>query len=801
MRERLRLAVRGAVQGVGFRPFVFRLAEELAVDGWVRNSTLGVFIEVEGRRPALDTFRARLGTDLPPRAVIHSLEASWLDPAGHSGFQILDSVRDGAISALVLPDIAICDDCRREILDPENRRYRYPFTNCTNCGPRFSIIEALPYDRANTSMRQFEMCGDCLREYHDPRDRRFHAQPNACPHCGPRVVAWDATGKVIAEGEDALRAAAHAIRAGDIVAVKGLGGFHLMADAANDAAIRRLRTRKHREEKPFAVMCPDPAFVGRHCVMSTPELRLLTSPESPIVLLARRDDAPDGLAPSLAPGNPNLGVMLPYTPLHILLLRDIAKPVVATSGNRSDEPICTDERDAVERLGLIADLFLVHDRPIVRHVDDSIVRIVLDRELVLRRARGYAPLPVPIKHASPPVLAVGGHLKNTVALASGTDVIVSQHIGDLESAEASAAFVQVIADLQHLYDVAPVVVVADLHPDYRSTRHAASLGLPVCHVQHHVAHVAACMAENELEGRALGVSWDGTGYGLDGTVWGGEFFAVDDGSFTRVACLRPFQLPGGDLAIKEPRRSALGVLDAIAGEGPLAVPALTADAFSQGEQALLIEAMARGLNAPVTTSAGRLFDAVASLAGLRQRSSFEGQAAMDLEFAIRPGIDDRYPFGLDQEAGRFAIGSWQPPRLIVDWAPMIREILSDVSTGAAVGIIAARAHNTMVDMIVATAEFFGETAVVLSGGCFQNRYLTERTVTRLRTAGFRPYWHQRIPPNDGGIALGQIAAYLRAKENQQCASPYPDVSSRLTAATPCFAVAGSTLPASLSTST
>lgn len=799
MRERLRLTVRGAVQGVGFRPFVYRLAEELALDGWVRNSTLGVFIEVEGRRPVLDVFRARLSADHPPRAAIHSLEASWLDPAGHSGFHILESARDGAISALVMPDIAMCGDCRAEIMDPANRRYRYPFTNCTNCGPRFSIIESLPYDRANTSMRRFQMCDACRREYHDPHDRRFHAQPNACPECGPRLVAWNGAGTAIAGGEDALLAAAHAIRRGDIVAVKGLGGFHLMADAANDAAVARLRARKHREEKPFAVMCPDLADIRRHCQVSDDESRLLASPESPIVLLARRDGGGRGLARSVAPGNPNVGVMLPYTPMHALLLREAGGPVIATSGNRSDEPICTDQREALDRLGSIADLFLVHDRPIVRHVDDSIVRIVLGREMVLRRARGYAPLPVPIGFQSPPLLAVGAHLKNTVALASGSHVIVSQHIGDLESPEASAAFVKVSADLQHLYEITPAAVVADLHPDYRSTRHAAALGLPLWHVQHHVAHVAACMAENALDAPALGVAWDGTGHGLDGTVWGGEFFSVDSRSFTRIACLRPFRLPGGDRAIKEPRRSALGLLHTMAGNAAPALPPLLADAFSAAERALLVEAATRGVNAPVTTSAGRLFDAVASLTGLRQRSSFEGQAAMDLEFAAAADVDDAYSFTLSEPRRHFALGSWQSPGLVIDWAPMVRAILEDVAADVTPGIIAARAHNTMAAMIVAVAQVAGETAVVLSGGCFQNRYLTERTVTSLRRAGFRPYWHQRIPPNDGGIALGQIAAHLRARENLQCASPYQDESSRLTAPTPCCAAAGSTLPASSNT--
>jgi hydrogenase maturation protein HypF len=500
MRERLRFAVRGAVQGVGFRPFVYRLAHDLGLDGWVRNSTSGVFIEVEGQHAQLEVFRTRLASDRPPRAVIQSLEASWLDAAGHAGFEILESARDSAISALVLPDIAICEDCRRDIADRSNRRYRYPFTNCTNCGPRFSIIEALPYDRANTSMRRFEMCPACRREYDSPLDRRFHAQPNACPACGPQVALWDDEGHVLARADDALRAAAEAIGGGRIVAVKGLGGFHLMVDARDDAAVRRLRERKHREEKPFAVMCPDMDSIERHCVISTAEVRVLASPESPIVLCERRRGAQADLAESVAPGNPNLGVMLPYTPLHLVLMGDIGGPVVATSGNLSDEPICTDEREAIRRLRHIADVFLVHDRPIVRHVDDSIVRMMLDRELVVRRARGYAPLPIPLTRRAPTLLAVGAHLKSTVAASSGSNVFVSQHIGDLESAEASGAFVRVIADFQTLYGLTPDAVVADLHPDYRSTRHARSLGLPMTQVQHHFAHVAACMTENDLAG-------------------------------------------------------------------------------------------------------------------------------------------------------------------------------------------------------------------------------------------------------------------------------------------------------------
>ena len=795
MRERLRLAIRGAVQGVGFRPFVYRLAREMGVDGFVLNSTLGVTIEVEGDRAALDLFRDRIATQRPPRAIIQSLEASWLDAIGLAGFEIRASLREGAASALVLPDIAICDDCRADILDPGNRRYRYPFTNCTNCGPRFSIIEALPYDRAHTSMRRFVMCAACAREYRDPADRRFHAQPNACPECGPHLALWNARGHAIGTGDVALRAAAAAIASGYIVAVKGLGGFHLMADALNDEVVRRLRERKHRDAKPFALMFPGLDALHGHCVVSPEEARLLRSPESPIVLLSRRP-GPDRLAPAIAPGNPNLGVMLPYTPLHDLLMREIGGPVVATSGNRSDEPICIDEFDALERLGGIADLFLVHDRPIVRHADDSIVRIVLDRELMLRRARGYAPLPIPLAQPAAPVLAVGAHLKNTIALASGTNVFVSQHLGDLDSAESNAAFEAAIGDLARLHEIAPAAVVADLHPDYRSTAYARASGLPVTQVQHHWAHVAACMAENDLDGPALGVCWDGTGYGTDGTVWGGEFLSVSGSSFTRAACLRPFRLPGGDIAVREPRRSAFGLLHAL--NPAMSLPANVAEAFGDVERRVLHDALDRGINAPVTTSAGRLFDAIASMTGLRQRCGFEGQAAMELEFAATIDGEAPYPFDITSDGRRFAMGTWHAPPLVVDWGPMIRSIVADLQDHVAVSVIASRVHNTLAAIIVGAAIAAGERAVVLTGGCFQNRRLTEHAVFALRAAGFRPYWHQRIPPNDGGISLGQVAAYVRSKEEFACASPFLDASSASKPVTPSFAADASTSPASSS---
>ena len=760
MRERLRVTVRGAVQGVGFRPFVYRLARDLGLDGFVMNSPLGVVVEVEGEAAQLEQCLLRLDRDRPPRAVIQSLESSWLDTVPHAAFEIRDSAEQGPPTALVLPDVATCDDCRHEIFDPANRRYRYPFTNCTNCGPRFSIINSLPYDRARTSMRAFTMCPACQREYDDPADRRFHAQPNACAACGPRLLLWDAAGAELAARGDALSAAAAAIREGRIVAVKGLGGFHLMVDASNGPAVARLRARKHREEKPFALMYARLADAYEDCRLSAAETRLLESPERPIVLLRHRGLSEAGrVVATVAPRNPYLGAMLPCTPLHHLLLAETDGPVVATSGNLSNEPMATDEHDALDRLGGIADLFLVHDRPIVRHVDDSIACVMLGRELVTRRARGYAPLPVPLGREMPPMVAVGAHQKSAVAMTVGSNVFISQHLGDLESAQSVVAFEDALRSLQTLYHVKPALVAADLHPDYLSSRHAAELGLPLVLVQHHHAHVASCMAENGLEGSVLGVAWDGTGYGGDGTIWGGEFLLCDGPSFTRAACLRPFRLPGGDRAAREPRRAALGLLHAVG-----LVAAGTADgpmsrAFEPRERDLMVQALDRRLNSPITTSAGRLFDAVAAIVGLRALTTFEGQAAMELEFAVDETTDDGYPFTIDERVALFAPGpSWAAPRAVVDWEPMMRAVLADVRSGASVGVISARFHNTLAEMIVATAAFVADPRVVLTGGCFQNRYLTTRTVTRLRQAGFRPYWHQRVPPNDGGIALGQIAA-------------------------------------------
>jgi hydrogenase maturation protein HypF len=861
---RLRTAIRGAVQGVGFRPFVFRLATELKLAGWVNNSPQGVFLEVEGPRGALEEFLVRIETEKPPRSFIQSLESSWLDVAGYTQFEIRESQTSGTKTAVLLPDTATCLACVADIFDPGNRRYFYPFTNCTNCGPRFSIIESLPYDRGNTSMKRFTMCPECQREYDDPRNRRFHAQPNACAVCGPHLELWDARGNPIKEQaadrpiadntKRALTRAAEAICVGKIVAVKGLGGFHLMATACDNAAVQLLRERKHREEKPFALMFPSLESISSVCEVSPLEERLLRSPEAPIVLLRKatgETQVPDPavparmIAPSVAAANPCLGVMLPYTPLHHLLMSLVRTPVVATSGNLCDEPICIDEKEAAERLEGIADLFLVHNRPIVRHVDDSILRVMAERPMMLRRARGFAPLPVPISNvpsSSQSVLALGGHLKNSIALSVGPQVFVSQHIGDLETEQANVAFQRVIADFENLYESKPFVIAADAHPDYLSTKFGRRLtetakagnaqhGMAASEVrlqksevggesdpsprpsplrkgrggiagrfsanvvrsegvtstlgvqnqggeeqtglrcespsfvtvQHHLAHVLSCMAENEVEAPALGISWDGTGYGLDGTIWGGEFFSLIDERWERVAHFRSFCLPGGDKAIKEPRRAALGVLYELCGNAVFSrEDVVPIKAFSKPELASLKTVMTRQINTPKTSSAGRLFDAVASLLGLRHKTRFEGQAAMELEFAIA-GNETAESYSLPSVNSALAAKnspSINSP-LSLDWSSLIEGILSDIARGVPAGRISAKFHNSLVEVMVLMAQKAGFERVVLSGGCFQNRYLTERAIQRLQEEGFHPYWHQRVPPNDGGICLGQVTAALK----------------------------------------
>jgi hydrogenase maturation protein HypF len=757
--QRLRLTIHGAVQGVGFRPFTYRLAQTLGLTGWVSNGPQGVIIEAEGSQANLQQFLVRLPRELPPHSHIHSLETTWLAPIGYTTFAIRDSEALGQKTALVLPDIATCGHCLREIFDPNDRRHRYPFTNCTDCGPRFSIIKALPYDRANTTMTHFVMCERCRGEYETPLDRRFHAQPNACPVCGPHLELWDAQGRMLAQHDDALWATVDAIRRGMIVAVKGLGGFHLLVDARQQEAIMRLRRGKHRPEKPFALMYPTLASVQVTCEVSPLETRLLCSAKAPIVLLRRRSgQTTEAIAPGVAPYNPYLGIMLPYTPLHHLFMAALGFPVVATSGNLSDEPLCIAEDEAVERLHGIAEVFLIHNRPIARPVDDSVVRVIMGREMVLREGRGYAPFPIHLRAASPSILALGAHLKTTIAMSAGSDVLMSQHIGDLETPQALEAWRGTITTFQQLHDFQPMVVACDAHPDYVSTQWAQRSGLPVMPVQHHYAHVLSCMAENKLPGPVLGVAWDGTGYGSDGTIWGGEFLHVTADSWHRVAHLRPFRLPGGEKAIREPRRTALGLLYELFGEAAFALSALPAlEAFSPLEQANVQVMLKRHLNTPVTSSVGRLFDAIAAILGLRLRSSFEAQAAMDLEFALDGfDTDEAYPLALVK-------GDTADAPYTLDWAAMVQAITEEMQQQAAPGLIAAKFHNALAEAIVAVAAWVGEKRVLLTGGCFQNRYLSEHAIQRLKKAHFSPYWHQCIPPNDGGIALGQIVAAIRAR--------------------------------------
>jgi hydrogenase maturation protein HypF len=745
------------VQGVGFRPFIYRLATEIGILGWVSNSAQGVLIEAEAPRDQLDAFLAQIETQKPPHSSIQRIVVESIPVMGGDAFEIRQSSIVGDRSTIILPDFGTCPDCLREIFDPANRRYRYPFTNCTHCGPRYSIIERLPYDRPNTTMRAFVMCERCRAEYENPLDRRFHAQPNACPDCGPQLSLWDSTGRETAARDQALLAAAEALRSGAVVALKGIGGFQLLVDARNPGAVRRLRERKQRPDKPLAIMVPTLEQAKAVCEVSELEQALLVSSESPIVLLRRLD--PTSLCAEIAPDNPNLGVMLPYTPLHHLLMAELGFPVVATSGNLSGEPICTDEAEALVRLKGIADVFLVHNRPVARPVDDSVTRVIAGAECILRRARGYAPLPVELSELLPLMVAVGAHLKNTVAVSVGQQVFVSQHIGDLETPEAISAFQRALKDLQGLYDQPPESIACDLHPDYRSTHLAQELAQQfqksLVRVQHHYAHVLACMAEHQLSAPVLGVAWDGTGYGTDGTIWGGEFLRIGEDSFERYAHLRMFRLPGGEQAIREPRRIALGLLFELYGEN---LPDLPQLGFSSAELGIIKGALARGINAPLTSSMGRLFDGVSALIGLRRRVSFEGQAAMDLEFACEGISTDRYyPIDILPVAIEKMLKT-----NIIDWRAMIEGVLADLAAGVSAGEIAAAFHNSLLEVIVRLAAQAQVEQVVLSGGCFQNRRLLEGSIERLQKAGFRPFWGQKIPANDGGIALGQIVAAWRA---------------------------------------
>lgn len=756
--KRIRLEVRGAVQGVGFRPFVFRLAEELGITGWVANGPDGVQVEAEAALDVLALFIDRVASDAPAAAEIQHMSSTWLAPCGHATFEIRQSEAAGERTAVISPDLALCDDCRTELLDGRDRRCHYPFINCTNCGPRFSIIRALPYDRPNTTMVRFTMCEECGREYADPRDRRFHAQPNACPRCGPRIALWNGDGETM-NVDDVVAAAARAIGNGLIVAVKGIGGFHLMVNATDGAAVSRLRALKRRGNKPFAVMVPDLASAESLCELDDEGRRQLAGSAAPVVLLRKRADAP--VADSVAPDNPYLGLLLPYAPLHHLLMQELHGPVVATSANLSEEPICTDELEAVRRLHGIADVFLMHNRPIERHVDDSVVAIADGAPRIMRRARGYAPMPVLLRAEIPQVLAVGAHMKNTVALSKQRQVFISQHIGDLEAYESTQAFERVVADFLRLYEARPIAIAHDMHPEYASTLFAWKRHflpeVPRIGVQHHHAHLASCLAENGEDKPALGIIWDGTGYGTDGTIWGGEFLLGDAHDFERVGSLRAFRLPGGDAAAREPRRSAVAMLYETFGSEAFAMdlPPLADDNLPSS--VLLNSMIEQGVRSPWTTSAGRLFDGLASLLGIRQVSAFEGDAAMALEFAA-----DR------NEAGAYALPlrPLSDDSLVLDWTELVRELIADRARGTTVETAAARVHHALVNGMVAIACAVGQPRVALSGGCFQNRWLLEKGARALRENGFEVLLHKQVPPNDGGVSLGQVAvAAARLRRN------------------------------------
>jgi len=749
--KRLRLEISGAVQGVGFRPFIYRLAIRFGLAGWVSNTAMGVVLEVEGEEEVLERFADSIKREKPPAAILQDINFKYLNTSGYTEFEIRKS-SGGTKSALVLPDLATCDDCKNDILDPHNRRFRYPFTNCTNCGPRYSIIRAIPYDRPSTTMSGFRMCAECRGEYENPLDRRFHAQPNACPACGPHLELWDADGEVIADRDNALRRTAQEVLAGRIVAVKGLGGFHLMTIARSDNAVAELRSRKGRKLKPFALMFPSLSAAAEVCRISEIEGDLLRSPASPIVLLEKLSREHEQISIKVSPSNPEYGVMLPYTPLHILLMEEIGEPVIATSGNLRDEPICTDEREALKRLTGLADLFLVHNRPILRHVDDSIARVFDGSEMMLRRARGYAPLPLRMEKESASVIAAGGHLKNTLALSIGRNVFTSQHIGDLETPQALTAFEEVWNSTESLYNAHPAVVACDMHPDFASTTKALDSDLRRIPIQHHIAHVFSCMLDNGVKPPLLGVSWDGTGYGSDGSIWGGEFFLVTDRAVRRIAHLRRFPLPGGEAAAREPRRSALGLLSELIDDPFGQLPDGT---FSSEERYVLKQMLSSGLNSPLTSSAGRLFDAVASILDIHQTIEFEGQAAMALEHEIGDiETEESYPMDIIRSAG-------EP--MLINWAPLIEGVIRDYRDGLSKGIISARFHNSLAEGIADVAKASGEKKVVLSGGCFQNTYLLRRILDILVELDMDPIIHRYLPPNDGGIAPGQVMAAIHTE--------------------------------------
>lgn len=741
-----RLEVNGIVQGVGFRPFVYNLARQYELKGEVANTSSGVWIHIEGPPERIRSFEKDLAGKSPPLAHVVEITGRSATVKAYADFRIVKSRDQALMSTLISPDVSICDDCLRELFDPGNRRYRYPFINCTNCGPRYTIIDDIPYDRPKTSMRHFKMCAACQAEYDDPTDRRFHAQPNACAECGPHVSLYNNKRQLV-DADDPIQKAAEFIRQGSIVAVKGLGGYHLAADAENSAAVIRLRNRKMREEKPFAVMAEDLQRIRQFALISAEAQKLLTSIQRPIVLLPKK--MPNPIAEEVAPRNRYWGVMLPYTPLHYLLLKPGFGGLVMTSANLSEEPIAIDNDDAFARLADIADYFLIHNREIYLRSDDSIVRHAAGQIRYIRRSRGFVPIPLFLKRTVPPILACGAELKNTICITKDNKAFLSQHIGDLENLETLDFFKLTVDHLQRILEIHPQIIACDMHPDYLSSRYAAEQqGIEKVQVQHHHAHIASGMAENGLQGAVIGLSFDGTGYGSDGTIWGGEVLIAEAQQFKRAAHLAYVPMPGSAAAIKEPWRMAISYLYDAFGENfrDLGLPILRQ--IDPPKLKVILEMILKGVNSPQTSSLGRLFDGVAALAGIRRRVDFEGQAAMELEMLAADDARSTYDYQWAAE---------EPIKILP--APIIRGVVQDVQDGLSIAEISATFHRTLIalfaEVCAAVRRNTELNRVVLSGGCFQNAILLTGLIRELEARNFEVFSHRQVPCNDGGIALGQ----------------------------------------------
>lgn len=757
-RKRVRFIFSGVVQGVGFRPFIYHLAKKNGLTGFVQNRKDGVCAEVEGSAEAIDAFLIGVKNDSPPLACIANISAFETDILNDNSFHIVASDQLGRPDVLIAPDAATCPECIKELFDHADRRSGYPFINCTNCGPRLTIISGVPYDRINTSMACFPLCPQCLSEYENPADRRFHAEPNACPDCGPQLSLLDADGNT-RETTNPMQSAVDFLLAGKILAIKGLGGFHLSVDASNDEAIKTLRRRKYREEKPLAIMLRDIHQAKRIANISRQEENLLCSPQRPIVLLKKIEN--NLISRLIAPGVPHLGIMLPYTPLHHLLMEKNFIALVMTSANQVDEPICIGNREAINRLGGIADFFLIHNRNILVRCDDSVALFADNNARILRRSRGYVPQPVILKAALPPVLALGGQMKTTLCIIKEKSAYLSPHIGDMETPQARDFFLENISLMKRITETDPEIVACDNHPAYYS--HLAAQEYPasrLIYVQHHHAHVVSCMAENKIEGSVIGLAMDGTGYGIDGTAWGGEFLIADEINFQRFGHLDPMILPGGEKAIREPWRIAAGILKSLYNESWPEV-ALRLKLLSNLEQGILLDQiMERKINSPMASGLGRLFDSAAALLGLSRTVSFEGQAAMKLEALATGASAPPYPFEIRQaEKGPH----------ILDFKPMIKKMIDDFISRKNMAEIAASFHETITDAFVAMSlkirSVTGLTRIVLSGGCFQNRILLEGSMIKLKNAGFDAFGHKIVPANDGGLSLGQavVAASIIKK--------------------------------------